>query len=223
MKTTLPKLLSVAAVALAISNTGAQAGKVYLGVGASDVTNANPAGVQTRLKIDNTNWDAMLGNGDQPVRTGSFLQADLGSNSNLSGTTYRYNVVNLVGQGLTFTLDRTPLTPRVDFSLAYGTFTSGIVVTPTRSVSAATLLGAGNVQIAPQTSPYNAIHLFSQATATGSTVRFENVTFGVTDPTIELVGSLPTSGLADNATPFVDSYLAYFNDNGTKGDLSTVA
>jgi hypothetical protein len=222
VKTKLVQALSIAAIALAISTPQAQAGKIYLGVSGSDVSNANPAGVQTRLKIDNTNWDVMLGNGDQPIRTGSFLQTDIGSSSNISGTTYRYTVVNQVGGGLSFTLDRTPLTTRVDFALAYGTLAPGIIVTPNRSVSAATLLGPGNVQIAPQTIPYNALHLFSQATAVGSTVSFENVTFGVTDPTIELDGAFPLSGMANNTTPMVDSYLAYFNDNGTKGDLSSV-
>ncbi|MBU6326723.1 MAG: hypothetical protein KGQ89_03765 [Verrucomicrobia bacterium] len=75
---------------------------------------------------------------------------------------------------------------------------------------------------APQTSPYIAIHLFSRATFTGNKVNFSNVSFTVTDPTINLVDAFAASGEANNTTPVVDSYLAYFNSDGSKGDLSTV-
>jgi hypothetical protein len=222
MKAKLPQILSLAALAFAISSIEAQAGKIYLGVGAASVTNANAAYVQTRLKIDNTNWDAMLGNGYQPIAPGTFAQRDIGNTGSISGQTFRYEVVNLVGQGLYFTLDKTPLTAPVDFSLAYGTFNSGSVPAAGSSTSAATLLGAGGLQVAPQTNFYNALHLYSQATASGSSVSFANVSFSVSDPSIELNGAFPLSGMANNTTPMVDSYLAYFNDNGTKGDLSSV-
>jgi hypothetical protein len=131
-------------------------------------------------------------------------------------------VVNLVGQGLYFTLDKTPLTAPVDVALGYGTFAPGSIPAAGNSFTAATLTGAGGAAVTPQTTPYNALHLYSQATALGSAVSFANVSFTVSDPAIVLDGTFPVSGTATNATPVVDSYLAYFNDNGTKGDLSSV-
>lgn len=222
MKAKLPELLAISAAVLVMSGVNAQAGKIYLGVNATDVANAAAAGVQTRLKIDNTNWDAMLGNGYQPISTGTFVQRDIGNTGSISGQTFRYEVVNLVGKGLYFTLDKTPLTAPVDFALGYGTFAPGSIPSSGNSVTAATLTGAGGAAVAPQTTPYNALHLYSQATSSGSTVNFANVSFTVSDPAIVLDGAFPVSGTATNAIPVVDSYLAYFNDDGTKGDLSSV-
>jgi len=195
-------------------------GRVYLGIGSQDVSNASPSGVQTRYKIDNTNWDAMLGSGAS-VAPGYFVSRDSGNIGSLSGQTFHYQVMNLVGEGLYFTLNN-PGTAGLDYAMSYGSFNPGSVPSANSSVNSATLLGVGGVATTPQTTPYNGLHLYSQATASGSSVAFSNVSFTLADSSIQVTGAFPTSGLANNGTPVVDSYLAYFNNDGTKGDLSSI-
>ena len=159
----------------------------------------------------------MLGSGAS-VANGYMVTRDAGNQGSLSGKTFNYTVTNTVGQGVSFVLNN-PTTSGNDFSLYFGT---GTAPQGNSAVSASTLLGPGGASVAVQTTPYNGLHLFSQATTSGATVSFANISFSVSTPGITLNGAFPTSGTANNANSVVDSYLAYFNDNGTKGDLSSV-
>ncbi len=204
--------MSLVACAPFLLSQPSEAATIYLGVAPSEVSSASPAGVQTRYKIDNTNWDMMLGNGVAVDNT-NMITTNVGNQATLSGQQFTYRVSNVVGQGIVFTLD-SAATTGIDRSLSWGNPAGAA----NSAVNSAKLGGR-----APQTTPYNAIHLFSQATFGGSKVTFSNVLFSITDPTIILEGAFATSGEATNATPVVDSYLAYVNSDGTKGDLSNVA
>lgn len=215
MKTSRLQLLTAALVALSISRGNLHAGQIYLGLGASDVANANPAGVQTRYKISAVNWDATIGNAVQPIIPASINAINLGTNANLSGTTFTYEVGNIVGQGVYLSLKN--LNTNNTSVLSWGNFNAS-------PVAANTWQNAGNLNgVFPQTTPYNALHLFAQASTLGDGVTFSNANFTINTPGITLNGLLPASGSAQfglNTT--YDSYIAYFNDNGTQGDLSTV-
>jgi len=215
MKNTTLQILGTALVAFALSNVSAQAGQVYLGVDSGDVTNANPAGVQTRYKISSTNWDAMMGNGVQPIISASINAKDLGNNSNLSGTPFSYEVTNLVGQGLYLSLKN--LNTNSTTVLSYGNFASS-PVTANVWQNAASLNG-----VLPQTTAYNALHLYAQASTPGDHVSYANASFTINTPGITLSGLLPASGSAQyGVNTTTDSYIAYFNDDGTNGDLSNI-
>lgn len=187
------------------------AATIYLGVDPSEVSSASPAGVQTRYKIDNTNWDMMLGNGIA-VDTSNIITTNVGNMASLSGQQFTYTVSNIIGQGIVFTLD-SAATTGVDRGISWGNPAG-----PANVAANSAKLGG----LAPQTTPYNALHLYSQATFGGSKVSFSNASFTVSDPLIVLQGAFATSGEANNTTPVVDSYLAYFNTDGTKGDLSNI-
>ena len=215
MKNSTFQILGTVLVAFAISNVSARAGQVYLGVDSGDVTNAAPAGVQTRYKISSNNWDAMIGNAVQPIVTPSINAKDLGNNSNLSGTTFSYEVTNLVGQGLYLSLKN--LNTNSTTVLSYGNFASSPVASNVWQ-NAASLNG-----VSPQTTPYNALHLYAQASTVGDQVVYANASFTINTPGITLNGLLPASGSAQyGVNTFTDSYIAYFNDNGTKGDFSNI-
>ncbi|MEI6490971.1 MAG: hypothetical protein WCO94_00360 [Verrucomicrobiota bacterium] len=215
MKTAAIQILGIALIAFAISNGSARAGQVYLGVDSGDVTNANPAGVQTRYKISSTNWDAMIGNAVQPIVPASINAKDLGNNSALSGTPFSYEVTNLVGQGLYLSLKN--LNTNYTTVLSYGNFASSPVASNFWQ-NATSLNG-----VFPQTTPYNALHLYAQASTVGDQVVYANASFTINTPGITLNGLLPASGSAQyGVNTTTQSYIAYFNDNGTKGDLSSI-
>lgn len=206
------KLSLVAFAPFLLSRPAAAVSTIYVGIDPSKVSSASPAGVQTRYKIDNTNWDMMLGNGVAVDYT-NIITTNVGNQASLSAQQFTYTVSNVLGQGIVFRLD-SAATIGVDRIISWGSPAGPANV----ALNSAKLGG-----YAPQTLPYNAIHLFSQATFAGSKVAFSNVLFTVSDPTIILEGAFATSGEANNTTPVVDSYLAYFNSDGTKGDLSNVA
>lgn len=218
MKNGTLKIIGAALVTLVISNGSGQAGQVYLDVAASDVTNADPAGVQTRYKISSTNWDAMIGNAVQPIVPASINSnpgGNLGNNANLSGTTFSYEVTNLVGQGLYLSLK--DLNTNYTTVLSYGDFASSPVASNVWQ-NATSLNG-----VSPQTTPYNALHLYAQASTVGDQVVYANASFTINTPGITLNGLLPASGSAQyGVNTTTQSYIAYFNDNGTKGDLSNI-
>ena len=215
MKNGTLKIIGAALVTLVISNGSGQAGQVYLDVAASDVTNADPAGVQTRYKISSNNWDTMIGNAVQPIVSASINAKDLGNNSNLSGTPFSYEVTNLVGQGLYFSLKN--LNTNNTTVLSYGNFASSPVASNVWQ-NATSLNG-----VSPQTTPYNALHLYAQASTAGDQVVYANASFTINTPGITLNGLLPASGSAQyGVNTTTQSYIAYFNDNGTKGDLSSI-
>jgi hypothetical protein len=215
MKNNTLQILGTALVAFAISNGSVRAGQVYFDVDSGDVTNANPAGVQTRYKVSSTNWDAMIGNGVQPIVTPSINAKDLGNNPALSGTPFTYEVTNLAGQGVYLSL--TNLNTNYTTVLSYGNFATSPVASNFWQ-NATSLNG-----VAPQTVPYNALHLYAQASSTGDQVSYTNATFTINTPGITLNGLLPASGSAQyGGNTSTDSYIAYFNDDGTKGDLSNI-
>ena len=215
MKNGTLKIIGAALATLVISNGTGQAGQVYLDVAAADVANANPAGVQTRYKISSTNWDAMIGNGVQPIVPASINAKDLGNNSNLSGTPFSYEVTNLVGQGLYLSLKN--LNTNYTTVLSYGNFASSPVASNFWQ-NASGLNG-----VSPQTTPYNALHLYAQASTVGDQVVYANASFTINTPGITLNGLLPASGSAQyGVNTTTQGYIAYFNDNGTKGDLSNI-
>lgn len=215
MKNGALKIIGAALVTFVISIGSGRAGQVYLDVAAADVTNANPAGVQTRYKISSTNWDAMIGNGVQPIIPASINAKDLGNNSNLSGTTFSYEVTNLVGQGLYLSLKN--LNTNYTTVLSYGNFASSPVASNVWQ-NATSLNG-----VFPQTSAYNALHLYAQASTVGDQVAYANASFTINTPGITLNGLLPASGSAQyGVNTTTESYIAYFNDDGTKGDLSNI-
>lgn len=204
-----------AAIGVALS-ASAHAGTVYLNVTPDVGSTPTPAGVQTRYKISNTNWDMMLGNA-AAVTPADINARDLGNNPALSGKQYNYTVVNLVGKGLYFKL--TPLTGGGNTAVnSWGGITAGDIGSYNVWTNQTTLNG-----VAPQTTPYNSLHVYAQASSTGDQVDFANVTFNINTPGNAFIGSLPTSGQAKfGVQPVTDSYLAYFNDDGSVGDLSNV-
>lgn len=199
MRTTSP-ILPIIVVALSLLTVGVSyGGKVYLGVSSSEVSNATNAGFQTRYRIDLLNWDQMLGNGSNVTLPNFWLNNVSNSLSALSGTQFTYTVSNIVGTGVRFTLS----TPTSSYALSWP------VALPLGGVAA-------------QSVPYNAIDIYSQATFAGSSVQFSNPKFTLSNPSIQTVGSLPASGLANNANPVTETYIVYVNDNGTKGNLASI-
>lgn len=191
----------IALSAVLLVPASAFAGKVYVGVAPSEVSSANLAGFQTRYKIDLTNWDAMIGNGT-PVSPTSIQSTNLSNTlGTLSGAQYTYRVVNTPGSSLTFSLLHPSGAPSASFSWTTTTPLGGVGV---QSVS------------------YNALHPYAQATFAGSSVAFQNASFTLSNPVIQTLGTLPTSGLANNAAPINDSYIVYVNDDGSKGDLGSI-
>jgi len=215
--------LKLALAGFVLSQGFLQAGIVHLGVDSSQVSSVSPAGFQTRFKLDNTNWDAMLGNAVQPITSSSILSANLGNTAALSGATHSFRVTNVPGQGIAFQLNPLSNISNVT-TLAWGNFSAPF---PGGSVSAPTLYSSeAGAQIAPQTSPYNSIHLFAMANALGDQVSFSGAQFTSWLPSgpITNAGTLPTSGAAVNGVSNVfDSYIVYTNDDGTPGDLSSVS
>lgn len=160
----------------------------------------------------------MLGNG-VVVDTSNITSRDLGNNS-LSGKQYNYTVVNLVGKGLYYKL--TPLTGGGNTVVSSWGNISALDIaggfTPGQWTNVATLGG-----VAPQTTPYNALHLYAQASSSGDQVDYSNVSFNINTPGITTTGTLPTSGQAKFGVQTVsDSYIAYFNDDNSAGDLASV-
>lgn len=192
-------LLVTTALSVLVSSNASFAGKVYIGVSSADVSDASPSGFQSRYKIDLTNWDQLLGNGIS-VSGANIKTANVSNTlSVLSGTTFTYTVTNTVGSGITFSLT----TPSSSYALNWSSSES---------------LGG----VTAQSVAYNAIHPYAQATFAGSSVQFSNSSFTLADPSIQTFGTLPTSGLANNSNPVIDSYIVYVNDDGTKGNLASI-
>lgn len=198
----------------ALFSTVAFASTIQLNVASAQISNAQAAGFQTRYKLDNTNWDMMLGNG-QAVSAANITTANLGNVPSLSGDNWLYEVSNVAGQGMYFKM--TDVTSQASRLLAWGSFQPNVLPTATTSSTVATLNS-----VAP--SPfYNALHLLASSTVPGS-ASFSNASFTVSTAGINVNGIFPSSGNASNPSPSTkqDVYIAYTDGAGNALDLGTV-
>ncbi len=201
---------------LLLVSTLASASTITIDADPTRISNVASAGFQTRYKIDQGNWDMMLGNGEQPVNSNSILTRQLGNLNQLNSTTWLYEVENLPGQGMYFKLTNTAT--QSSHLLAWGSFQPNVLPSAGSSTVVATL-----DSVTP-TPFYSALQLIAVATAQGS-VSYSNASFTVKTAGINTVGTMPSSGSAVNSgTNALDQvYIAYTDDNGQALDLGDVA
>jgi hypothetical protein len=198
------------------------AGTIYLNVTPNASPVPAPIGVQTRYKIDTTNWDMMLGTGEQPITNHTTMTVNMSNSlSFFDNKTFHYKVVNIAGEGVYFQLDD-PNTAGVDFQRAWGTFSA--LPAANNSATSATLRNKANTaDVTPASFDYNGLHLLALANASTFTneVLFSNAVF--TAPGQTLVGTLPSSGSAKSTGPNTnEAYLAYFTSGNTPGNLASI-
>lgn len=130
-----------------------------------------PAVATARYRLDNTNWDMALFN-EQPAPTASdFVVVNLGTQSQLSGDTFKFSLENKAGQGLIWKLfDNSDVNGPAGGTVAWGTFTPTIPAAPFTSV-VTNLDGELPGQF------FNAINFELRAFAPDSQMHLSNVSF----------------------------------------------
>jgi len=195
--------------ALTFAIPEAQAGKIYFNIDQSDLHNLSGAGTGTAAQLF-VPPGGSLGFGSFMERAhGIPTIADLFSTdgSPLNSQPFKFELSNQIGQGLSLRLT---------------------------SISNPALLNYQS-SVVFNSEPYNLLDFHSVTRNPGATVSFTNTSFTLSDNTIQIFGSPAAGGfLADGGGIFhpFDGYysqsvefsdtLAYFNDDGTHGDLSTV-
>jgi hypothetical protein len=174
-----------------------QAGVIYLDVPGSQLTNLTPI-VTARDKISSTNSDQILFK--QPTPTSSSPQANLvsvaGNSSFIGSDTYDFTLRHTAPTG--------SLGSKYDFSLNHGQVTGVVTLTSSASTDStkSEIFGANELK-------YNILHVYAQASTTGSQATFSNMSF-TAGSGLSTSGVLQTSGIAKAGvgTQSYDQWLA---------------
>ncbi|MBN8733113.1 MAG: PEP-CTERM sorting domain-containing protein [Acidobacteria bacterium] len=169
------------------------------------ITNITPVANSTiygaKYRISQGNWDLSLGMSDDTANAATYLQANPGNTSALSGITWNFRLQHILGEGIVFTLFRSTPTALVQHILSWGTFTS-----PPGGSTDDFLPNGGNPGTLTPVRPYNALNITAKALSQANGTQTGTVTLAnlaLSSPTLTLSpGSafinttyLPGSGL----------------------------
>jgi len=208
MKTTLLRAPLLALLASAVAIAPAYAGKVYFNLSDADLNNVSGAGTSASASLfvppgNSLGFGSLIQRAHNTPTIGAIFAAP---GPSLNNHPFRFELTNLAGQGISLHLT---------------------------SLSNPALLNYQSSNVYDP-EPYNGLVLELSTQNDGATVSFENAEFTFTDPTIQTFGTLASVGSLANGeghfsnvlgyyTQSVESsYLVYFNDDGTQGDLSAI-